>query len=127
MSGFSALVTPVWVQILGGWRALGFAALATAAVAWGGWQKWKYAELHEQTEFLWGQVQLLNERRIAAEALAADQKARADAAVAAEQAERAARQAEASVRARKWKGITERQKAWSEQEVPDEVWIGLDQ
>jgi hypothetical protein len=127
VTGFARLVTPAWVQILGGWRALGFAVCAAVALCVAGWQYAHVKGLKASLARSQERVVALEAEKLAANLIAEQAQARADAAVAAEAVERAKRVSEAKARERKWSRINEAEKAWSEQPVPDAVWSGLGQ
>lgn len=108
-----------------GLKASVLALCALVAIAWGGWQRHTSASLAHALALSEARVSVLQAEANAANALAKDYEARADAArVAMEQAQDAAKKATAA-RARKWQGIRQATPAWSETPVPAEVVEGL--
>lgn len=125
MSGFRALMTPQWVSILGGWRALGFALCALVAMSWGALQHLVLLRTRVDLAHYQANVAGWKAERDAALALAADygaraEKARADLAEATKALER-----QSAARARKWERIAQAEPVWSETPVPEQVVEGL--
>lgn len=100
-------------------------AVALLALAWGGWWYVVAADRADALALSEANVAVLSAQRDAAQQLAIEYKARADRARVDLAAAEKARKAAESARARKWAGIRESEKAWSETPVPESVVEGL--